>query len=70
MFTCFFCNIAGYLLSSGGDNTIQIRSKFQNNSCLQIWLSDHFLDGWDTAVLTIRAPDLSNDTFHPHCDQV
>jgi hypothetical protein len=27
-------------------------------------------DGWDTAVLTVRAPDLTNDTFHPHCDQV
>jgi hypothetical protein len=35
-----------------------------------LWLSDHFLDGWDIAVLTVRAPDRTNDSFHPHCDQV
>eukprot|EP01038_Epipyxis_sp_PR26KG_P012234 gene12234-16390_t len=58
----------GYLLF-GGSEEVQIRSQYQNNSCLRIWLSDHFLDGWDTAVLTVRAPDLTNDTFHPHCDQ-
>ncbi len=33
-------------------------------------MSDHFLDGWDTAVLTVRAPNTWNDTFHPHCHQV
>ena len=50
--------------------TRQIRNQYDNRSCLQLWMSDHFLDGWDTAVLTVRAPDLTNDTFHPHCDQV
>ncbi len=59
----------GTLLTSAG-NEIQIRNKYDNMSCLRIWMSDHFLDGWDTAVLTVRAPDLTNDTFHPHCDQV
>lgn len=49
---------------------VQIRSQFRNNSCLLLWMSDHYLDGWDTAVLTVRAPDTTNDTFHPHCDQV
>lgn len=51
-------------------NEVQIRDKYHKNSCLLIWMSDHFKDGWDTAVLTVRAPDLTNDTFHPHCDQV
>ncbi len=60
----------GFLTSGGADGELQIRSKFRNDSCLLFWLSDHFLDGWDTAVLTLRAPDLTNDTFHPHCDQV
>jgi hypothetical protein len=32
-------------------------------------MSDHFKDGWDTAVLTVIAPDQSNNTFAPHCDQ-
>lgn len=49
---------------------LQMRTPYHNGSCIQLWLSDHFEDGWDTAVLTVRAPDLSNDTFHPHCDQV
>lgn len=59
----------GTLIHTAG-NEIQMRTKFDNESCLRIWMSDHFLDGWDTAVLTVRAPDLTNDTFHPHCDQV
>ena len=59
----------GTLIHSAGTE-IQLRTKFNNESCLRIWMSDHFLDGWDTAVLTVRAPDLTNDTFHPHCDQV
>lgn len=49
---------------------IDMRTPFRNDSCLQLWMSDHYKDGWDTAVLTVRAPDLTNDTFHPHCDQV
>lgn len=60
----------GTLLYSSGNNTQLIYSRYHNTSCLLIWMSDHFGDGWDTAVLTVRAPDLSNDTFHPHCDQV
>eukprot|EP01033_Poteriospumella_lacustris_P005683 gene5683-4067_t len=51
-------------------NEVQIRTRLQNYSCLRIWMSDHFLDGWDTAVLTVVAPDQTNDTFAPHCDQV
>lgn len=47
-----------------------MRTPYHNKSCLILWMSDHFGDGWDTAVLTVRAPDLTNDTFHPHCDQV
>ena len=58
------------LYSAGQQGGVQIRSQFRNGSCLLLWMSDHFLDGWDTAVLTVRAPDLSNDTFHPHCDEV
>ncbi|RYY84684.1 hypothetical protein EON63_08715 [archaeon] len=49
---------------------MQMRTPYHNQSCLLLWMSDHFGDGWDTAVLTVRAPDLTNDTFHPHCDQV
>lgn len=60
----------GDALIHTAQNDIQIRRRMRNDSCLLIWLSDHFLDGWDTAVLTVRAPDLTNDTFHPHCDQV
>jgi len=33
-------------------------------------MSDHFLDGWDSSVLTVKAPDQSEDKFHPHCDQI
>jgi hypothetical protein len=53
-----------------GDNTIDIYTQFHNGSCLNIWMSDHFKDGWDIAVLTVMAPDKTNNTFHPHCDQV
>lgn len=52
------------------ENEVQIRTRLHNQSCIKIWMSDHFLDGWDTAVLTVIAPDQSNDTFAPHCDQV
>ena len=63
--------LGGYLIHGAGPHGgVQIRSQFRNDSCLRLWMSDHFLDGWDTAVLTVRAPDRSNDTFHPHCDQV
>lgn len=51
------------------EGTTLIHSRYHNGSCLLLWMSDHFLDGWDTAVLTVRAPDTTNDTFHPHCDQ-
>ena len=51
-------------------NTNLIHSRFHNGSCLLLWMSDHFLDGWDSVVLTVRAPDTTQDTFHPHCDQV
>ena len=61
---------SGGNLLSGGLRNVQVRSQFHNGSCLVIWMSDHFKDGWDRAVLTVRAPDLTNDTFHPHCDQV
>lgn len=54
----------------GGVSTSLILTRFHNRSCLRIYMSDHFLDGWDRAVLTIRSPDNTNDTFHPHCDQV
>jgi hypothetical protein len=59
----------GTLFFSAG-NEVQIRTQYRYGSCLLFTLSDHYLDGWDTAVLTVRAPDLTNDTFHPHCDQV
>ena len=53
-----------------GDKSVDIYSQFHNGSCLLIWMSDHFKDGWDIAVLTVFAPDKTNDTFHPHCNQV
>ncbi len=62
--------VYGSTMISTAQNEVQVRTQFHYGSCLIIWLSDHFLDGWDTAVLTVRAPDLTNDTFHPHCDQV
>ena len=51
-------------------DTTLIHSRFHNGTCLLLWMSDHFLDGWDSAVLTVRSPDKSEDKFHPHCDQV
>lgn len=59
----------GHLIHKFKDSNL-IHSRVHNGSCLLIWMSDHFLDGWDSAVLTVRAPDTTNDTFHPHCDQV
>ncbi len=58
------------LFAKDESNNENIRTEYHNGSCILLWLSDHFLDGWDTAVLTVRAPDLTNDTFHPHCDQI
>ena len=49
---------------------VTIRTQLHNESCLIIWLSDHILDGWDNAVLTVRAPDSTNDTFYPGCNQI
>lgn len=61
----------GYLMHGAGPHGgVQIRSQYRNDSCLVLWMSDHFADGWDSAVLTVRAPDRTNDSFHPHCDQV
>ena len=62
-----------YTVGNGNNNEprdIHMLSRFNNRSCLLIWMSDHFGEGWDSAVLTVRAPDVSNDTFYPHCDQV
>jgi hypothetical protein len=58
----------GHMLSNY-NGTALIHSRYHNGSCLLLWMSDHFTDGWDTAVLTVRAPDTTNNTFHPHCDQ-
>lgn len=63
-------SIWGGSILFSAQNEVQIRTRLQNYSCLRIWMSDHFLDGWDTAVLTVVAPDQTNDTFAPHCDQV
>merc|ERR1711907_351866 len=52
-----------------GEKSIDIYSQYNNRSCLLLWTSDHFGDGWDIAVLTVVAPDGSNDTFYPSCDQ-
>jgi hypothetical protein len=55
----------------GSDGEMVIYSQLHNESCLLFWMEDHFGDGWDTAVLSVRYElDGSNDTFHPHCDQV
>lgn len=51
-------------------NEVSIRTQLHNGSCLILWLSDHMTDGWDTAVLSVRAPDSTNDTFYPGCNQV
>merc|ERR1711998_385736 len=54
----------GHMLSNY-NGTALIHSRYHNGSCLLLWMSDHFTDGWDTAVLTVRAPDTTNNTFHP-----
>lgn len=58
------------LLMSSNDNTIEMLSQLHNGSCLLLWMSDHFGEGWDSLVLTVRAPDVTNDSFSPKCDQV
>ena len=63
-------NIWGANMFVTGKNSIDIYSQYYNGSCLMIWMSDHFKDGWDIAVLSVVAPDKSNNTYHPHCDQV
>jgi hypothetical protein len=57
-------------LQHGGTNGMVLHTRFTKTSCLLIWMSDHYGDGWDTALLTVRAPDTSNDTFYPNCNQV
>lgn len=49
---------------------VTMRTQLHDESCLLLWLSDHILDGWDNAVLTVRAPDFTNDTFYPGCNQI
>jgi len=49
---------------------VTMRTQLHSRSCLILWLSDHILDGWDNAVLTVRAPDFTNDTFYPDCNQI
>ena len=53
-----------------GDQALDIYSQYHDESCLLLWASDHFGDGWDIAMLTVVAPDGSNDTFHPSCNQI
>ena len=60
----------GSLAMASNNKTVELLSQFHNGSCLLLWLSDHFGDGWDTLVLTVRAPDTSNDSFSPMCSQV
>lgn len=60
----------GTLFMASNNNTIELQSKYHNGSCLLLWLSDHFGDGWDSLVLTVRAPDTTNDSFSPKCNQV
>jgi hypothetical protein len=59
----------GSIIFGGNENAIII-TQTRNDSCLRLYLSDQFLDGWDIAVLTVRAPDTTVDTFFPHCNQV
>lgn len=58
------------LFMQSNNNTVEMLSKYHNGSCLLLWMSDHFGDGWDSLVLTVRAPDTTNDSFSPRCDQV
>ena len=60
----------GTLFMASNNKTVEVLSKYHNGSCLLIWLSDHFGDSWDSLVLTVRAPDTTNDSFSPKCDQV
>ena len=60
----------GTLFMGSNNNTVELLSKYHNGSCLLLWLSDHFGDSWDSLVLTVRAPDTTNDSFSPKCDQV
>ena len=53
-----------------GNHSIDMYTQYYPDSCLLLWASDHFGDGWDKAVLTVVAPDGSNDTFHPSCNQI
>ena len=57
-------------LAFGGTENAMLMTQFHETSCFRIYLSDQFLDGWDIAVLTVRAPDTTEDRFQPHCDQV
>lgn len=59
----------GTLLHGDNNGGVVQHSRFHNGSCLLLHLTDHRGDGWDTAILTLRAPDTSQDYFHPHCDQ-
>ena len=36
--------------------------------CLQIFVGDHFGDGWDTAELTVEAPGGYKTSYSPGCD--
>jgi len=58
----------GYLIVQG-INQLIIYSIYNNDSCIRLQLSDHFNDGWGIGVLTVRAPDITNDTFQPVCGQ-
>ena len=58
------------LIFKNNNNELMIYSNQLDNNCFIIGMSDHFNDGWDIAVLTVRAPDMSNDTFSPHCNQI
>lgn len=59
----------GTLLHGNGNDSIVLHTRFHNGSCLLLHLTDHRGDGWDTALLTMRAPDKTQDSFYPHCDQ-
>ena len=53
-----------------GTASIDIYSQYNESSCMLLWASDHFGDGWDIAVLTVVAPDGTNDTYYPSCNQI
>lgn len=63
-------NIWGGNMLMTGRHSLDIYTNYHNGSCLLIWMTDHYGDGWDIGVLTVQAPDTTNNTFHPHCDQV